>query len=108
MDHDVIIGQFEGIMANITACNNMNFNDEEFLEQGRNHNLALYISMNCQEYALSNVLVEIGSSLNFMPKSTMSKLSYQGAPMRFSGVVLKAFNDSKKTMIGEVHLSLKI
>ena len=63
-------------MANITACNNLSFSDEEFPEQGRNHNLAMLISMNCQEDALSNVLVDIGSSIIVMAKSTMSKLSY--------------------------------
>lgn len=43
--------------------------------------------MNFQEDALSNVLVDIRSSLNVMPKSIMSKLSYQGALMRFSGLL---------------------
>lgn len=95
-------------MANIIACNNLSFSDEEFTKQGRNHKLALHISMNCQEDALSNMLVDIGSSLNVMPKSTLSKLSYQGAPMRFNVIDVKAFNSSRKTVIGEVHLLLKI
>ncbi|XP_050890471.1 uncharacterized protein LOC127095887 [Lathyrus oleraceus] len=82
--------------------------DEELPEQGKNHNLALHISMNCQEDALSNVLVDIRSSLNVLPKSTLSKLAYQGAPMRFSGVVVKAFDGSRKTIIGEVDLPIKI
>ena len=86
-------------MGNITTCNNLSFSDEELPEQGRNHNLIFHISMNCQEDALSNVLVDIGSSLNVMPKSTLSKLSYQAASMRFSGVIVKAFDGSKKTMI---------
>lgn len=46
VDHDVTIDQFDGIVANITVCNNMSFSDEELPEQGRNHNLALHISMN--------------------------------------------------------------
>lgn len=100
MDHNITIDQFDGIVTNITTCNNLRFSDEGFLEQGRNHNLAMHISMNCQEDAMSNVLVETGSSLNVFPKSTMYKLSYQGAPMRFSRVVVKAFDGSKKTVIG--------
>ena len=47
MNHDVTIVQFDGIVANITACSNLSFSDEKFPEQGRNHNLALHISMNC-------------------------------------------------------------
>lgn len=68
----------------------------------------LQFSINCQEDALSNVLHDTGSSLNVIPKSTMSKLSYQGAPIRFSGVFVRAFDGSKKIEIEEVDLPMKI
>lgn len=55
-EYDVTVDQFDHIVANITSCNNMSFYDEELLEEGKNHNLALHISMNCKEDALSNVL----------------------------------------------------
>ena len=67
--------QFDHIVAYITSFNNLSFCDEELPEEGRNHNLALHISMNCKEDALSNVLVT-DSSLNVLPKSNLSKLSY--------------------------------
>ncbi|KAI5443587.1 hypothetical protein KIW84_012289 [Lathyrus oleraceus] len=106
MEHDVTVDQFDHIVANITSCNNLSFCDEELPEEGRNHNLALHISMNCKDDALSNVLVNTGSSLNMLPKSTLSKLSYQGAPMRYSGVIVKAFDGSRKMVMGEVDLPL--
>ncbi|KAI5387227.1 hypothetical protein KIW84_073391 [Lathyrus oleraceus] len=102
------ISKFDHIIANITSCNNLSFCDEELLEEGRNHNLALHISMNCKEDAMFNMLVVTGSSLNVLPKSTMSRLSYQGATMRYSGVIVKTFNGSRKTVIGEVDLPMKI
>jgi hypothetical protein len=108
VEHDVTVDQFDHIMANITSCNNLSFCDEELPKEGRNHNLALHISMNCKEDALSNVLVDTGSSLNVLPKSTLSKLSYQGAPVRYSGIIVKAFYGSCKTIIGEVDLLVKI
>lgn len=64
--------------------------------------------MNCKEDALSNLLVDIGSSLNVLPKLTLARLSYQGAPMRDNGVVVKAFDSSLKIVIGEVDLLVKI
>ncbi|KAI5430587.1 hypothetical protein KIW84_034975 [Lathyrus oleraceus] len=82
MEHDVTMDQFDHIVANITSCNNLSFRDEELPEEGRNHNLALHISINCKDDAISNVLVDTESSLNMLPKSTLSKLSYQGTPMR--------------------------
>ncbi|KAI5407324.1 hypothetical protein KIW84_053543 [Lathyrus oleraceus] len=108
VEHDVIVDQFDHIVVNITSCNNLSFCDEELPKKGRNHNLALYISMNCKEGALSNLIIDTGSSLNMLPKSTLSKLSYQGAPMRYSGVIVKAFDGSHKTVIGEVDLPLLV
>ncbi|KAI5385081.1 hypothetical protein KIW84_071903 [Lathyrus oleraceus] len=108
VEHDVTMYQFNHVMDNITSCNNLSFYDEELPEEARNYNLALHISMNCKEDALSNVLVDTGSSLNVLPKSTLSKLSYQGVPMRYSGVIVKAFDGSCKTVIGEVDLQVKI
>ncbi|KAK2411686.1 hypothetical protein QL285_046942 [Trifolium repens] len=108
VDHDVTIDQFGGIVGNITTCNNLSFSDEELPEEGRNHNLALHISMNCQSDALSNVLVDTGSSLNVMPKATLARLSYQGTPMRYNGVVVKAFDGSRKSVIGEIDLPMMI
>ncbi|XP_050878419.1 uncharacterized protein LOC127082217 [Lathyrus oleraceus] len=104
VEHDVTVDQFDHIVANITSCNNMSFFDEELPEEGRNHNLTLYISMNCKEDALSNVLVDTSSSLNVLPKSTLAKLSYKGAPMKYSGVIVKAFDG---TVTSTLHQKLK-
>ena len=98
VDHDVTVKQFDNVVGNITASNNLSFNDEEPPEEGRNHNLALHISVNCKNDALSNVLVDTGSSLNVMAKTTLDQLSYQGTPMRHSGVVVKAFDGSRKSI----------
>ena len=108
MEHDVTVDQFDHIVANITSYNNLSFYDEELPEEGRNHNLALHISMNCKDDTLYNMLIDTGSSLNVLPKSTLSKMSYQGAPMRYSGVIVKAFDGSRKAVIGEVDLPVKI
>ncbi|KAI5436308.1 hypothetical protein KIW84_022687 [Lathyrus oleraceus] len=108
VEHDVTVDQFNHIVANITSCNNLSFCDKELPEEGKNHNLALHMSMNCKEDTMSNVLVDTGSSLNVLPKSTLSRLSYQGDPMRYSGVIVKAFDGSRKTVIGEVDLPVKI
>ncbi|XP_058729509.1 uncharacterized protein LOC131601660 [Vicia villosa] len=102
MDHDVTLDQFKGVMSNITECNNLSFSDEDLPQEGRNHNLALHISVSCKEDLLSNVLIDTGSSLNVMPKSTLAKLSYGDTPMRYSNVIVKAFDGSKKSVVGEV------
>ncbi|GAU10591.1 hypothetical protein TSUD_421010, partial [Trifolium subterraneum] len=79
VDHDVTLGQFGSIVGNVTACNNLSFSDEELPERGRGHNLALHISVICKNDSISNVLVDTGSSLNVMSKTTLDKLAYRGA-----------------------------
>ena len=77
VDHDVTIDQFDTIVANITTCNNLSFIHEELPIEGKNHNMALHISMNCLTDSLSGVLVDTGSSLNVMPKSTLTRFTFQ-------------------------------
>lgn len=108
VDYDVTVGQFGGIVGNITACNNLSFSDEELPKEGRNHNLALHISVNCKTDTLSNVLIDTGSSLNVMAKTTYDQLSYKGTPLRRSEVMVKAFDGSRKDVHGEVDLPITV
>ncbi|GAU21751.1 hypothetical protein TSUD_328760 [Trifolium subterraneum] len=108
VEHDVTLGQFGSIVGNVTTCNNLSFRDEELPEKGRNHNLTLHISVICKLDALSNVLVDTGSSLNVMSKVTLEKLSYRGAHLRSSAMILKAFDGSRKTVIGEIDLPISV
>jgi len=108
VNHDVTIGQFDGIVGNITARNNLSFSDEELPKEGRNHNMALHISVNCNTDALSNMLVDSGSSLNVMAKTTYNQLSYKSAPLRRSDMMVKAFDGSRKNVLGEVDLPITI
>ena len=64
--------------------------------------------MNCKNDALPNVLIDNGPVLNVIPKSTLSKLKYQGSPMRPSGIIVKAFDGSRNSVIGEVDLPIHI
>ena len=64
MENDMSLDQFSSVNGNITSCNNLSFCDDELPDEGRNHNLALHISMNCKNDSLSNVLIDNGSALN--------------------------------------------
>ncbi|XP_050878529.1 uncharacterized protein LOC127082337 [Lathyrus oleraceus] len=108
VDHDVTVKQFDGIVTNITACDYLSFSNEELPEEGINHNMALNISINCMNDSLLSVLMDTCSSLNVMPKWTLSRLFFQGALMKSSGIIVKAFDCSRKTVIGEVDLPMTI
>jgi len=108
VDHEVTVDQFGGIVGNITACSNLWFSEDELSEAEKHHNLALHISMNCKTDMLSNVLVDTGSSLNVMPKLTLDQLSYREVPLRRSTFLVKAFDGSRKHVLGEVDLPMTI
>ncbi|XP_050890656.1 uncharacterized protein LOC127096079 [Lathyrus oleraceus] len=106
--HDITIDQFDGVIANITACNHLSFSREDLTKDGQDHNRALHISVKCQEDTLSRVLVDTGSSMNVLPKRMLAKLAYQGVEMRPSALIVKAFDGSRRTVIVEVDLSFLI
>lgn len=108
VEQDITTDQFNNVVGNITSRNGLGFCDEELPDEGKNHNFALHISANCQGDSLSNFLIDTGSSLNVMPKSTLVKLKYKGGHMRYSGIIVKAFDGSRKSVIGEVDLPICI
>ncbi|KAI5416163.1 hypothetical protein KIW84_041273 [Lathyrus oleraceus] len=107
VDHDVTIEKFDSIVANITACNNLSFCDANLPDEGRDHNLALHISMSCKDDAMSNVLVDTRSSLNVLPKTTLARLTYQGPPKTQSGVVVRPWIHEAGAVTSTLHQKLK-
>lgn len=100
--------QFEGMVNNIATSMSLGFNNEELLAEGRNHNKALHIYIEYLYIVLSRVLVDTGSSLNMMPKSSLAKLTIEGLVMKPYELVLRAFDGSQRIVIGEVDLLIKI
>lgn len=93
------MNQFETVVANISASSCLGFNDDELPSEGRNHNKALHISIECVDTALSRVLVDTRSSLNGLPKNSLSKLSIEGLVMKPSSLIVREFDGSRRTVI---------
>ncbi|XP_039683784.1 uncharacterized protein [Medicago truncatula] len=108
VDHDVTLDQFGSIVGNVTACNNLSFSEEDLPVEGKNHNMALHISVMCKTDSLSNVLIDNGSSLNVMAKTTFDKLTYSDGFIRPSCMSVRAFDGSRKTVWGEIDLPITI
>lgn len=70
---EVSVCQFKEVVKNIGDNISLGFNDDELPSKGRNHNKDLHIYIKCVDTILSRVLVETGSSLNILPKSSLSK-----------------------------------
>jgi len=108
VDHDVTLGQFGSIVGNVTSCNNLSFRDEDLPAEGRKHNLALNISVLCKLDSLSNVLIDTGSALNVMPKFTLTQLAYSGTQLRPSTVSVRAFDGTRRSVVGDIDLPISV
>lgn len=95
-------------MASIVAGSCLGFCDDEFPLEGKTHNKELHILIKCVDTVLSKVLVDIGSSLNVIPNNSLKKMTMEGLLMKPNTLVVRGFNGSRKSVIGEVDLSIKI
>lgn len=99
---DITMDQFDDVVYNITASWYLGFNEVELTAEEHNHNKALHISITCACTLISRVLVNTGSLLNVFPKSTLSQLFFEGPEMQASALIVRAFDESTREVIGEV------
>ncbi|XP_058726052.1 uncharacterized protein LOC131597365 [Vicia villosa] len=105
---DITVNQFDGMVSNLTAGACLSFSEHELPSQGKEHNKALHISIQCGKSHLSRVLIDTESSLNVMPKATLDKIDLEGLVIRPSRLVVKAFDGSQSPVFGEVDLLVVI
>ncbi|KAA0046770.1 ty3-gypsy retrotransposon protein [Cucumis melo var. makuwa] len=55
-------------------CMSIDFSDEDLLLGSKLHNRPLYVSGYVREYRVDKILIDNGSTINIMPKSTMRQL----------------------------------
>jgi len=105
---NISLDSFEEIVSNITANNYLTFTDEEIPVEGKGHNKALHVSVKCLDHVIARVLIDNGSSLNVIPKATLGKLPCEGIHMKPSAMIVRAFDGSKREVMGEVELPIQI
>ncbi|KAI5387225.1 hypothetical protein KIW84_073389 [Lathyrus oleraceus] len=105
---EISVNQLEGVIANVSTRHGLGFTDLDLTPEGRNHNKALHITMECNGAVLSHVLVDTGSSLNVFPKKILSKIDVEGVVLTPSDLIVRAFDGSKRSVFGEVTLPVKI
>ncbi|KAA0036947.1 uncharacterized protein E6C27_scaffold86G00270 [Cucumis melo var. makuwa] len=106
--HDISVEKFSGIIGNITSSNSIVFTDDEIPPEGLDHTKALHIQLKCKDYVIARVLVDNGSALNLMPKSTLLKLPVDLSHIKSSTMVVKAFDGSRREVMGDIELPVKI
>ena len=57
---------------------------------------------------MAKVLIDNGSSLNVMPKSTLEKFPFNASHLRSNSMVVRAFDGSRREVRGEIDLPVQI
>ena len=52
--------------------------------------------------------MDIGSSLNVLPKKALDRLDCEGLELKPSNIVVRAFDGSKRMVHGEVDIPIKV
>ncbi|XP_050874912.1 uncharacterized protein LOC127078508 [Lathyrus oleraceus] len=99
---DISVIHFDDVVANLNASSYLMFTDDDLLPNGREHNMALHISIQCTYVTLARVLVDTDSSLNMFPKTTLAQLNIEGVQMRPNALIVKALMGLREWLLGRL------
>ncbi|XP_019459925.1 PREDICTED: uncharacterized protein LOC109359686 [Lupinus angustifolius] len=108
VSQDITTDKLGGIVNNIAVDNFISFSDQEIPREGNGHINPLHISVMFQDCVIGKILIDNGSSLNVMTKRTLSRLPVNYSHMRPSAMIVKAFDGSKREVMREIELPIKI
>ncbi|KAA0025450.1 ty3-gypsy retrotransposon protein [Cucumis melo var. makuwa] len=83
-------------------------NDEDLLLGLKLHNRPLYVSGYVREQKLNQILIDNGSAVNILPKSTMNQLGISVEELSNSKLVIQGFNQGAQRAIDTVRLEIFI
>ncbi len=105
---DITPGQFEKIVRQIQASNFVTFSKDEVDSAGLKHTKALHSTVKCKGCIVAKVLIDNGSALNILPNSTLAKLPIDPSALRQSAMGVRAFDGTKREVLGDIDLPLQI
>ncbi|CAL2228190.1 unnamed protein product [Prunus armeniaca] len=90
------------------TCASITFTDEDLLLGSKPHNCPLFVAWYVREQKLSRMLVDGGSAVNIMPKSTMTKLGITIDELSRSRLMIQGFNQGGQRAMGMIRIELVI
>ncbi|XP_039054129.1 uncharacterized protein LOC120196383 [Hibiscus syriacus] len=105
---DVPVEKIDRLVVNIQADNFISFSDDEIPSEMIGNPKALHITIRCKGHVLSRVLIDNGSALNVMPLVTLKKLPVDSTYMRNCQSIVRAFDGTKKEVLGKIDIPLTI
>ena len=114
-DHEVQESKDEGSKLRPHECatcyaaqDAINFTDEDLLLGSKPHNRPLFISGYVREHKVNRMLVDGGSAINIMPKSTMTTIGIKVDELSLSRLLIQGFNQGGQRAMGMIRVEMTI
>jgi len=104
----ITVNHLEKIANKIFEANWITFSDDELPIEGTEHNRALYLTVKCEDFVVSRVLVDNGSGANICPLSTLQKLKIGTEMIHTNNVCVRGFDGGGKDFVSDIMLKLSI
>ncbi|KAF2283469.1 hypothetical protein GH714_027678 [Hevea brasiliensis] len=76
------------------------FSDHDLPAEGRNHSRALFVTAEVGGWKVPCVMIDDGSAINVCPLKILPKLGISMSELTGSDLVIRAYDDSKRNVIG--------
>ncbi|KAM1993267.1 hypothetical protein ACFX16_009626 [Malus domestica] len=86
----------------------ISFTNEDLLLGSKPHNRHLFVSGYVREYKVNRMLVDGGSAINIMPKSTMTTIDIKVDELSLTRVLIQGFNQGGQRAIGMIRVEMTI
>ncbi|KAM1787735.1 hypothetical protein ACFX11_038100 [Malus domestica] len=114
-DHEVQESKNEGLKLRLHECatccaieDAIHFTDEDLLLGSKSHNRYLFISGYVGEHKVNRMLVDGGSAINIMPKSTMTTIGIKADELSLSRLLIQGFNQGGQRAMGMIRVEMTI
>ncbi|XP_070008248.1 uncharacterized protein [Nicotiana sylvestris] len=102
----ITVNHLENIASQIFKVNRITFSDDELPMEGTEHNRALYLTVKCEDFIVSRVLLDNGYSANICPLFTLQKLKIGTERIHMNSVCVRVVDGGGKDSIGDIMLKL--
>ncbi|XP_070009922.1 uncharacterized protein [Nicotiana sylvestris] len=100
--------EMANMVGQVLESHKITFHEDELPPEGLGHNKALHITVQCEDYFITKILIDGGSSLNICPLVTLKKLGKGLHEIKDGAINVKAFDGSQRSTIGEISLCLQM
>jgi len=105
---DVTPQNIVGMVDPIKHVNLITFSEEEAIPYPEKSPRALHITLKCKGFIVAKVLIDGGSTVNVLPKSTLTHLQVDIEDLTPQTMIIRAFDGTQRDTLGEVILPLEI